>query len=216
MIKILIVDDHRMFADGLRSILEGSGEYSIECAGNSTQALDLIYKQSFQIAIMDIQMPGSQMNGAELTTFLHKEFPEIRVLIVSMNKSTQLVDELVKAGAMGYVIKDSNHDILLDAIKALQNGRKYWDRKLMDIFMEEKRIDAQNEETSISEPEIVLTRREKDVLSCLAEGLSSKTIGERLFIGSSTVDTHRKNLISKFSAKNSTEVVTKAKDLGII
>jgi len=216
MTNILIVDDHRMFSDGLSSILTKHHQYTVSCAVNASQALDFLYEKHFDIVLMDVQMPGSKMNGIELTDRIRIEFPDVRVLIVSMNKSAHTVDELVKVGAKGYIIKDSGYETLLLAIKAMEAGKDFWDPKILQLLIEQKREGLITEKPKEQRLTIELTAREKDVLKCLAEGLSSKQIGVRLFIGASTVDTHRKNMISKFGAKNTTEVVMKAKEFGLL
>lgn len=217
MTKLLIVDDHKMFLDGLTSILTKTNEFEIFGAVNATKALELLKTQAFHLAILDIEMPESDFNGVDLTKYIAKNHSETKVLIVSMNKSAVAVGELITAGANGYIIKDSGHEILLQAIHVIREGGEYWDPKILQLLIDAKRSqDGSPQQTPTETTEVVLTNREKDVLAQLALGLSSKEIANQLNIGTSTVDTHRKNLIAKFGAKNSTDVVMKAKDIGLL
>ena len=217
MPKILVVDDHRMFLDGVQSILEKDSSLSVSCVVDAAQALEKLNEECFDLVLIDIEMPKSALNGVELTIRLSRDYSELPILIVSMNKSAQTVDDLIKAGASGYIIKDSGRQTLQDAIKALLTGGEFWDPEILQLLIAQKKNDilASNKEV-IASIQIELTSREKDVLKWLALGLSSKQIAEKLFIGTSTVDTHRKNMIAKFSAQNSTEVVMKAKEMGLI
>lgn len=216
MARILIVDDHQMFLDGLQSMLEKEGGYEITQANNAAKVLQAFDEQTFDIVIMDIEMPDSKLNGIQLTHKLLEKLPDLSVLIVSMNKkSVATVEELIEVGAKGYVIKDSGYNELSTAIKKLAKGEEHWDPKILQLLVDVKRGPIKKERPSKAK-EVILTSREKDVLKHLERGLSSKEIAEELFIGTSTVDTHRKNLIAKFGAKNSTEVVVKARQQGII
>lgn len=217
MTKILIVDDHKMFLEGLQSMLEKDGVFEITLANNAAKVLQAFDEQSFDLVIMDIEMPDSRLNGIELTRKLLERQPELAVLVVSMNKkSVATVEELIEVGARGYVIKDSGYKELSTAIKQLVKGEEHWDAKILQLLVNARRKKGSIKKEAPVQKDVVLTSREKDVLKHLALGLSSKEIAEQLYIGTSTVDTHRKNLIAKFGAKNSTEVVVKARQQGLM
>ena len=217
MTNLLIVDDHQMFLEGLQSMLEKEGGFDISLANNAAQVFEAFKAKNFHIVIMDIQMPDSTLNGIELTKKLVEENPDLSVLIVSMNKdSVANVEELIAVGARGYVIKDSGYKELYLAIKRLEKGEEHWDPQVLQLLVDIRRNKSDKKEGTAKMVDIILTNREKDVLKHLILGMSSKEIAESLYIGTSTVDTHRKNLLAKFGAKNTTEVVVKAQQMGLI
>lgn len=217
MKHILLVDDHKMFADGLISILEKQGNFDIIHAKNAAEALDCVNRKVIDLAIVDIQMPDSSMNGIELTKQLLTDFHDLKILVVSMDKSAQTIDALITAGAHGYLVKDSGYETLLTAIKTLELGEEFWDPQMLKLLVEARRANTYGKpERSAQMDVVVLTKREKEVLTLLAEGLTSKEMAGELSVETSTIDTHRKNLIAKFGAKNSTDVVMKAKEQGLL
>lgn len=216
MNNILVVDDHKLFAAGMRSIIEQEFQVPVLSAVNATETLQILRTQSVDLVLMDIQMPDSNMNGIELTRVIKADHRETKVLVVSMDKSMETIDAVINAKANGYLVKDSGDETLLDAVKTIQSGKDFWDKGVFELLLEARKQRNETKAHPKSVPEIVLTKREIEVLEQLAMGLSSKEIAHVLCIGTSTVDTHRKNLIAKFGAKNSTEVVIKAKDMGLL
>lgn len=215
MKKVIIVDDHKMFLDGLSSLLTKEA-YEVFTASDSASALDIMMSNTIDIALLDIEMPDSAMSGVELTAYLRDRFPDLRILVVSMFKTQQLVDAMIGAGAHGYLPKDSDHNALIRALKMLEAGNEYWSPDLMQMMVEHKRKEALQTAGKDNLQDVRLTKREKDILALLAQGLSSKEIAVKLSISNNTVDTHRKNVISKFSAKNTSEALLKANKLGLL
>lgn len=210
MIKVLIVDDHRMFIQGIKTLLqEEEGIQVVGEAYNGNDALARIKMLEVDVVLMDISMPD--MDGIEATKLLLKEKPELKVLGLSMHSEKRFISNLLKAGASGYVLKNTDKEELLKAIETVRNGESYLSdeasKTLVNSFMRPKGKSYLND---------TLSEREIDVLKNIANGYTTQQIAERLFISKNTVETHRKNLLLKLKAKNTAELVNIAFKEGII
>lgn len=188
-VRLFIVDDHYMVIEGIRSLLQK--EEDIEWMGHATNGescLAFLEKDEPDVILMDISMPG--MSGIELCKEVKKQHPGIRVLGLSTFDQRSFVEKMIENGANGYVLKNAGKDELLKAIHAAKAFKSYLS------FEAVKALKSESGEAPI------LTRREKEVLEHIAEGLTNQGIAEKLFISVTTVDTHRKNLMLKFDAKN--------------
>lgn len=202
MIKVIIADDHQIVVDGLASIL--MDEKYIEVVGvttNGSEVLTLLKDNKVDIAILDIEMPGK--SGVELSEIIVKDYPETEVLILSMYKNSDIVQRIISSGAKGYILKNRGSEELVKAIKYIHKGQSYIGQEITDVLIDALKESKKKETT----PEIQLTKREKEVLSLISKGLSSNKISEKLFIATSTVDTHRRNLIDKIDVSNSKELI---------
>jgi two-component system, NarL family, nitrate/nitrite response regulator NarL len=204
MIKVLIADDHQMFVDGLKSLLEESTEISVVGeARNGREVLDLCNEKDVDIVIMDINMPV--MDGIQTTKELLKKKPSIKILGLSMFNDRDYIADMLKAGALGYILKNTGKENLLDAIRTLQSGASYLgeevSKTLLNSFIKNGQV-----------PQLIekLSDREKEVLEYIATGLTTQEIAEKLFISKNTVETHRKNLLYKLKARNTAELVNNA------
>ncbi len=204
MTKILIADDHQMFIDGLRSLLEGSENISVVGeARNGQQVLEVCDDREVHIVIMDINMPV--MDGIQATRELLKKNPSIKILALSMYNDKEYISDILKAGALGYILKNTGKEKLLTAIDTIQSGGNYLgeevSKTLINSFIRNPRLEQIIEK---------LSGREKEVLDCIASGLTTPEIAEQLFISKNTVETHRKNLLYKLKARNTAELVNNA------
>lgn len=204
MIRILIADDHQMFIDGLRSLLEGSDDISVVGeASNGRKVLEVCDELEVDIVVMDINMP--EMDGIQATRELLRRHPSIKVLGLSMYNDREYISDILKAGARGYILKNTGKESLLNAIRTLHGGGDYLgeevSRTLLSSFMKN---------TTTGEVIEKLSDREKEVLECIATGLTTHEIAEQLFISKNTVETHRKNLLYKLKARNTAELVNNA------
>lgn len=204
MIKILIADDHQMFIDGLKSLLEGSaGICVVGEARNGHEVVELCALKAVDIVIMDINMPG--MDGIQATRELLKKHPAIKILGLSMYNDREYISDMLKAGALGYILKNTGKESLLNAIHTLHSGANYLgeevSKTLLNSFMKNPQL------AKIMEK---LSDREKEVLVCIATGLTTHEIADQLFISKNTVETHRKNLLYKLKARNTAELVNNA------
>lgn len=204
MIRILIADDHQMFIDGLRSLLEGSEDICVVGeASNGLRVVELCDSQEVDIVIMDINMP--EMDGIQATREVLRKHPSVRVLGLSMYNDREYISDILKAGARGYILKNTGKETLLNAIRTLQAGGNYLGedvgRTLLNSFIKNPGVGEVVEK---------LSDREKEVLECIATGLTTHEIADQLFISKNTVETHRKNLLYKLKARNTAELVNNA------
>ena len=208
MIRLAIADDHQVVIDGLKSIFEM--EEDIEVLGEFQNGKDFIEKLpelEIDLALLDINMP--EMNGIETSRYLRQKFPDLKILILSMYDTPEFIRNVINAGASGYVLKNSNKKTLLDAIRKVAAGKDFFSESVVSTVMDSFKSKA-------SSNQIEITDRERDVLKLIAEGLTTNEIADKLFISVHTVNTHRKNLLSKLDIKNTASLVRYALDQGII
>jgi len=198
-VRIILVDDHPLVRDGLRARLDSVQHLRvIGEAGNAKEALALAADESNppDLALMDVGMAG--MSGIELATLFHERFPGIRVLMLSMHDNVEYVKQAVRAGASGYVLKDSPAAEIIQAIDAVLAGKTFFSAGLAA-----RMIQAQSMQTPLER----LTPRELEILDALAEGLSSKQIAQQHGLSVRTVETHRLNLKRKLDIDGQAELI---------
>ena len=192
-IKVFIVDDHYMVVEGIRSLLQNEpGIDWLGHASNAESCLAFLKNQLPDVILMDINMPGK--SGIELCKDVKLKYNSVFVLGLSTFNQQSLIQNMMNSGASGYVLKNASQRELLDAIEAIAQGKEYLSDEVAAIL-----------KTDESAP--VVTRREKEVLELLADGLTNNEIAEKLFVSAATVDTHRKSLIAKLGAKNTPELI---------
>jgi DNA-binding NarL/FixJ family response regulator len=198
-LRILIVDDHPVVREGLKGLLHSIHISSdIALAANAEEAMELLKKTVFELVITDIHMPGK--SGVELAHFIQKEFPSTKVLAMSTFGDRAYVSEMIKNGASGYLSKNSDGETIKDAITRIMNNEVVIGKNLEDT--------ARPIVTHADQP--LLTRREKEVLNLIAQGLTNKEIADKIFVSTTTVDSHRKNLLHKFNVMNTAALVAQA------
>ncbi|APA88388.1 response regulator transcription factor [Paraburkholderia sprentiae WSM5005] len=196
--RLLLVDDHPLVRDGLRARLEAVRHFEVVGeAGDAQQALALAERQSPHLALMDVGMK-SGMNGIALAGLFHERFPAIRVLMLSMHDNLEYVTQAVRAGASGYVLKDSPALEIIQAIGAVLDGKTFFSAELSARLIQA---------SATQSPVERLTPRERDILDALAEGLSSKQIAQRNDLSVRTVETHRLNLKRKLDIEGQAELI---------
>lgn len=216
MIRIVIADDHRIIRDGLKSLLADEKEMTIIGeAVTGQEALVKTHELRPDILIADISMP--EMNGIEMTKQLYQEESETKVLIVSMHDNEDYINQALEAGASGYLLKDSSKEELLKAIKAIEKGETYCSGDVSKILLNKFLVSSRSKKIKIeAEEKFELTRREKEILKLISDGLSNKEIATKLFVSTRTVDTHRYNVMQKLNVKNGAELVRIAFKLNLI
>jgi two-component system nitrate/nitrite response regulator NarL len=208
-IRVLVVDDHRIVLDGLRALLDdASGFDCVATASNGKEALDLMKLLKVDIVLMDIDMPV--MDGMEATIRIKRTMPDVKVLSLTQHSERAMVQKLMDCGSDGYVLKNIDRDELLLAIRKLMKGQKYFSEEVSKKMAEREVL------TASSGAPAELTDREREVLRLIAEGLSSKQIGDKLFISSRTADTHRTNLMNKLDIHNIAGLIRFAYANGIV
>ncbi len=196
--KILLADNHRLFCEGLRVLLEKQPHMEIVGeANNGRMAVRLCRELSPDLVVMDVGMP--ELNGIDATRQIKAEMPHIKVLAVSMHADRQYVGGMLSAGASGYVLKDSAFTELNEAIRIVTRGGRYLSPSIVDIVVEDY---AQRLSPALSSALQKLSVREREVLQMIAEGNTTVDIAAKLNVSRKTVETHRKNLMLKLDIKN--------------
>ena len=195
-ISTYIVDDHTAMIDGLRALLEAEPDISvIGQASNGRTALEEVGRLSPNVVIMDIEMP--ELNGIEATQLIHDKYPSINALIFSMHSSSEYVFRALRAGARGYVLKTSTGRELIDALRAVHAGKRYFTQQIADIL-----IDDMIDERQATSPLDSLSSRERQVLQLFAEGKSIAVIAETLALSPRTIETYRTRSMQKLRIDN--------------
>ncbi len=211
MISVILVDDHVIMRDGLKRLLEA--ESDIEVVGeadNGRKAVKIALDKNPDIIIMDIAM--KDMNGIEATRQIKEENPKIKIIALSMHSERQIVIGILRAGASGYLLKDSTSTELVEAIRTVYRGRKYISQKISDVVLQEI-SDVKKDTGRIGVDK--LTYRESEILQLIAEGNSVKRIAEVLFISPKTVESHRANIMEKLDIHNLPELTKYAIRAGL-
>lgn len=212
-ISVLVVDDHTLMRQGLRRILEEAGMNVIAEAENGAQAVDLATRMEPDVILMDIQMPV--MDGIEATRNIKKAKNEATIVILTMHEEEQFLFEAIKAGAIGYLLKSRAPQELIQVIEAANDGLSLLQpsmaSKVLNEFSQlEKRQDEKAKHYAI------LTSREREVLGCLAKGMSNKEIAAELFISDKTVKNHLSNIFEKLQINDRTTAAVMAVKEGLV
>lgn len=203
-IKVFIVDDHYMVIEGIRSLLQN--EEGIEWSGHATNAascLAFLQQQLPDVILMDINLPDK--NGIDLCKEVKEKYPSVFILGLSTFNQQSFIQKMMNNGASGYVLKNATQEELMEAIETVSKGKTY----LSDEVAASLRKEVPSEIP-------VVTRREKEVLLLIADGLTNAEIAKQLFLSTTTVDTHRKNLLAKFDVKNTASLIKKAAQLQLL
>ncbi len=202
-IKIFLLDDHTMFRDGIKAVL--SDEPNIEIIGESGSASELFRKLNNvlpDIIIADISLPD--ITGIEITSMLREQYPQIKVMMLSMHQNEEYVLNACRAGAMGYLPKDTGKEELIFAINKIANGDTYYNSDMSSKII--KRISHNSHEESLN-PLQELSKRETEILKYFAEGFSNHEIAEKLFISIRTVESHKNHIMQKLMLKTQVDMV---------
>jgi DNA-binding NarL/FixJ family response regulator len=212
MISVMLADDHQVVLSGLKAMLAGETEFQIIGeASDGLQVVPMVEERKPDVLVLDLMMPG--LNGLEVARQLEKKVPSTRVVILSMHANEAYVVEALRAGASGYVLKQSPGNELGQAIRAVMTGRRYLSPPLSDEVLQ--RFEERMHTTAL-DPYDTLSGREREVLQLAAEGLTNAEIGKKLDIGKRTVETHRANLIRKLDLKSHADLVKYAIRRGLI
>jgi len=203
--KVILVDDHKLFRDGLKFVINQMDDFEVVAeASNGLEFLRIIEEQSADLVLMDISMP--ELDGIQATKIATEKYPGIKILVISMFCDEEYYYQMIQAGVMGFVLKESGKNELESAITSVINGESYFSQKLLrDIIIN---IQAPGKTRKIQpESETKLTRREKEILKLICEGYSNAQIADKLFISIRTVEGHKSNLINKTGVKNTINLV---------
>jgi len=211
MIKILIIDDHPLVIDGIKTMLRDEGYLHIEAAAkNAKEALDFLAGNiPVDVILLDINLPD--IDGLRLCELIREKNKMVKIIGLTYVNEAGIITQLIRKGANGYLLKNMEREELIEAINQVMDGTIYLSKaanekilqQLQSFELPQNRIPA-------------LTRREKEILQLLSEGLTSNEIGARLFLSNYTVDTHRKNMLQKFNVHNTQSLMNVVRELGII
>jgi len=200
-LRILLVDDHQIVRQGLRTLLEKEPDMEVVAeAEDGRAAVRLAREVSPQVVIMDVAMPD--LNGIEATRQIVAESPGIKVIALSMHADRRFVANMLKAGASGYLLKDAAFEELAQAIRTVAANRTYLSPEVSDIVVKDYLKGPQEEASAFS----LLTAREREVLQLLAEGKSTREIADCLHVSVKTVETHRQQIMSKLDIRSVAEL----------
>lgn len=205
-IRIFLADDHQLVRDGIKALLTGA--QNIEIIGEAStgkECFEKITQDPPDILILDISLPDT--TGIEITKRVSIEFPSIRILILSMYTNEDFIFNSVKAGAKGYLPKNTSREELLNAIEAIHHGEEFFSDSISRIMLKSYVRKAKDEDSESSRQPITLTTREIEILKLFAEGFINKEISDQLDISIRTVETHKNHIMKKLELKSTVELI---------
>ena len=210
-IRIVIVDDHQIIIDGLKSVIKNTNDIVVVGeANNGREAIRLLDILKVDVVLMDIDMPV--MNGIEALKVIKTNSKSVRVIILSMHQEAIMIKNLIGIGADGYLLKNTNQDELIEAIRKVAGGKPCFSSGVTLSLLNETMNNSKNAGLQTE----VLTDREIEIIKLIAEGFSNKEIGSKLFISHRTVDTHRTNLMKKLNTNNIAGLISFAIKNGLV
>lgn len=199
-IRVVLADDHAILRQGMRYLFNNTPILVVGEASNGDEAIALVEDKMPDVLVCDIHMPGT--DGIKASKILKEKGIRTKILFLSMHDSEEYVMQALNVGASGFLSKDTVEDELLEAVKSISRGGEYFSKdiyaKIVKIMREPKK-----------EPAYKLTRREKEVVQCLMEGLSTKQIADKLCVSEHTVSNHRANILNKLKVVNTAQLIVK-------
>jgi two-component system, NarL family, response regulator DegU len=215
MTKIIIIDDHQLFREGVKRILDFEDTFEVVAEGDDgSDVINLYRAHEPDVVLMDINMP--KKNGVDATAELIQEFPNAKVIMLSIHDDESYVTHSLKSGALGYMLKEMDADEIVEAIKVVAKGGSYLHPKVTKNLVAEFRRLSEHEnkgnfhQTEIRRPFHLLTKRECEVLQLLTDGQSNRSIGETLYISEKTVKNHVSSILQKMTVNDRTQAVVTA------
>lgn len=205
-IKLMIVDDHRMIREGIKLMLKNNPEIKLVAeAENGSDAVKYIDDNptGVDVILMDISMP--KLNGIAATKEIKANHKNVKILAITMHLEESYITDMMKAGASGYILKESGKDDLIDAIGKVADGKLYFSSDVSSILVENMMNGQQSVHTKS-----IISDREKEVIKCVTQGMSNAEIGDNLCLSSRTVESHRRNILNKLELKNTAELISYA------
>jgi two-component system, NarL family, nitrate/nitrite response regulator NarL len=204
-IRVLVIDDHPMVLEGMRSLLANIDYITVSgTACNAFDAMQLLKDTTVDVAIVDINLPD--INGLELTKKIKTEYPRVNVLAMSTFKERSYISQMIQNGASGYLLKSATKEEIEEAINSAFVGKFYLSLEINSIEVKEQ----------LNKSAPIISTREKEVLKLIANGLTNPQIAEQLFISLHTVDSHRKNLLTKFNVNNTASLIKLAARFNLV
>jgi len=215
MIKVILVDDHQIVRDGIRLLIEKMTDIDVVAElGNAAELITMLKGIEPDLAIIDISMPD--MSGIELTEYLSKHHPRLKVLILSMYTSEEFIFNSIKAGASGYLPKNTTRQELESAIREIMAGGEYFGESISNVILKSYVKKAQEEDEPEEKGLNLLSGREREVLELFCAGKTNKEIAGELFISTRTVESHKSHIMQKLELKTTIDLVKFAIKSGIL
>ncbi len=206
MIQVSITDDHELFRSGIAMLLKDSSEIEVVLqTASGEELLSSLKKQLVDVALVDISMTGQ--TGLETIAQCRSQFPTVKCIVLTMHHEGQYVMQAIRNGAFGYLLKDCDKAELTQAIIDVYQGKKHFKQNISDLMIESVTMEADVQK---------LSAREKEILTLVAEGKTTKEIAEKLYVSTRTVETHRRNILKKMDVQNTAELVRKATSIGYL
>jgi two-component system response regulator NreC len=205
-IRLFLVDDHQLVRDGIKALLTGIND--MEIVGEANNGKELLEKMEHvfpDIILMDISLPDH--SGIDLTRIIVQKWPHTRVLILSMYTNEDFIFNALKAGARGYLPKNTSRHELLDALYTIQTGQEYLGSSISRIILKSYVRQAAEKEKETEDLQLLLSAREIEVLKLFSEGMTNKEIGEKLGISIRTVESHKNHIVRKLGARSPVDAV---------
>lgn len=198
----MVIDDHQLIIDGLKSVMQDEDDIAFAGgANNMDEAMNFLTKNPVDVALVDINMPGK--TGDIVTRVIKEKYPKIRILALTMHEDIEMISKMIAAGASGYLLKRTNMNEVLEAIRVVVKNGKYLGRDVQAIMMDNlNRSKAASFEEMQANQQPPLTFREKEILNLVAKEMSNEEIAAKLFISERTVETHRRNIFTKTKSKS--------------
>jgi len=202
--RVIIVDDHTLFRNGLRILLNTLEDYQVVAeAANGKQFIELLEKDMPDLVLLDINMPV--MDGIEAATIAQKMYPDIKIITLSMYGEEDYYYKMVNAGVKGFVLKNSDIKEVKTALDVVYEGGSFFSSELLQNLVNSLKSSSRSKEFHAE-----LSEREMEILILICQGLSNQEIGDKLFISKRTVDKHRANILEKSESKNTAQLVVYA------
>ena len=213
-INIMIVDDHQIIVDGIKALLKEEKNISVAAqANNGRDAIALLENTPVDIVLIDIEMPV--LNGCDATAIITARYPKTKVIALTTHDEKSIVKKMLNAGASGYVLKNINREILMQAINAVMRGETYFSSEI-PITLATQSAEDVGTRTEHSSSISLLSAREIEILKHITNGLSNHEIAEKLFLSPKTVETHRTNMMQKLGLHNVVALVKYAIKSGLM
>ncbi|WP_460677727.1 response regulator [Hymenobacter coalescens] len=214
MIRLLLVDDHTIIRDGIQALLADVPDFQVVGqARNGRELLDMLPETPADVVLMDLNMPV--LSGFEAVPLLRAQFPEVRVLILSMLDHEKYVHQVLEGGALGYVLKNASKEEIVHAIRTVASGRQFLCSEI-GLSLLSKLVQNPAQPAPGTKKPSDLSNRETEVLKLIAEGLTNAEIADKLFTSKRTIETHRQNIIEKTQAKNTAALIKYAMENGLL
>ncbi len=198
--RILLVDDHKLIRDAIKTYIEDEEEFNVVAeAGNGQEALVLLKSVEVDVVMLDIQMPV--MDGFICAKEIKSNYPDIKILALSMSNDNQSITEMGAAGVLGYILKNSGEEEIKKALRKVYNGELYHSAEVQETVMQHKFKSGSIRSNKLV-VDLPLTTREKEVLRLIIKEYTNQEVADELFISPRTVDAHKRNLLEKTGSKN--------------